>query len=331
MSKAQKLATDILILGAGPTGLYGAYYAGFRGLSTIVVDVLPQVGGQVMALYPEKQIRDVAGLPSIRGRDFVAALKEQADAFSPTYLLGRQAVTIEYLQDAPVVTLDDGTQIEAGAVVVTAGIGTPKPRPLEAGSEWLERGLSYFVVDPEAHRDQDVVIVGGGDSALDWADALSSIAASVTLVHRRASFRGHAATLARVETAPNTTVLTECQVTAIEGDLAAGQLQKVTLSHVSGDEQVVAADHVIAALGFISDIGPLRQWGLTLAGRSISVDRSMRTNLPRVYAAGDVADFDGKVKLMSVGFGEVALAVNHVAVDLDPELNLFPGHSTDES
>ncbi|GGB18537.1 ferredoxin--NADP reductase [Flexivirga endophytica] len=331
MSKAQKLATDVLILGAGPTGLYGAYYAGFRGLSTIVVDVLPQVGGQVMALYPEKQIRDVAGLPSIRGRDFIAALKEQADAFSPTYLLGRQAVTVEHSSDAAVVTLDDGTRIEAGAVVITAGIGTPKPRPLQAGSQWLDRGLSYFVVDPEVHRDQDVVIVGGGDSALDWADALSTLATSVTLVHRRSGFRGHAATLARVESSPNTTVLTECEVTAFDGDLANGQLQKVTVTHTSGEERLVAADHVIAALGFISDIGPLRTWGLQLAGRSIQVDRSMRTNVPRVYAAGDVADFDGKVRLMSVGFGEVATAVNHVAVELDPDLNLFPGHSTDES
>lgn len=330
MSNAQKLSTDVLILGAGPTGLYGAYYAGFRELSTIVVDVLPQVGGQVMALYPEKQIRDVAAIPSMRGRDFVAALKQQADAFSPTYLLGRQAVTIDHEDDAPVVTLDDDTEIHAGAVVITAGIGTPKPRPLPAGGEWLDRGLSYFVIDPEAHRDQDVVVVGGGDSALDWADTLSPIAKTVTLVHRRAAFRGHKATLARVQSSPNTSTLTECEVKAFHGDHSGGRLQKVTVSHATGEEELIAADHVIAALGFISDIGPLRQWGLNLIGRSIEVDRSMRTNLPRVYAAGDVAEFDGKVKLMSVGFGEVALAINHVAVDLDPELNLFPGHSTDE-
>jgi thioredoxin reductase (NADPH) len=331
VTTAPQLTTDVLVLGAGPTGLYGAYYAGFRGLTTTLVDVLPQVGGQVMALYPEKQIRDVAGLPSIRGRDFVAALKEQADAFEPTYLLGRQAVAIEHEDGLPVVTLDDGTVIRAGAVVVTAGIGTPRPRPLETGTEWLGTGLSYFVVDPEAHRDQDVVVVGGGDSALDWADALAPIARSVTLVHRRAAFRGHAATLARVQSSPTTTVLTECQVGALEGDLAGGRLEKVVVRHATGEEQVLAADHVIAALGFISDIGPLREWGLALRGRSIEVDRAMRTNLPRVYAAGDVADFDGKVKLMSVGFGEVALAVNHVAVDLDPDLTLFPGHSTDES
>ncbi|MFI5624828.1 NAD(P)/FAD-dependent oxidoreductase [Nocardioides sp. NPDC051685] len=325
------IETDVLVVGAGPTGLYGAYYAGFRGLDTVVIDVLPQVGGQVMALYPEKQIRDVAALPSIRGRDFVAGLAAQAAAFDPTYLLGRQAISLERAGDGVVVTLDDNTAVRARAVVVTAGIGTPKPRPLAAGSEWIGTALSYFVSDPEAHRDQDVVVVGGGDSALDWADALAPIARSITLVHRRTAFRGHAATLARVQASPNTTIVTDSEVLACDGDLAAGRLEKVMLKHNDGTEQVVAADHVIAALGFISEIGPLRSWGLELRGRSIAVDRAMRTNLPRVYAAGDVADYDGKVKLMSVGFGEVALAMNHVAVELDPDLTLFPGHSTDEA
>lgn len=324
------IETDVLIVGAGPTGLYGAYYAGFRGLSTVVVDVLPQLGGQVTALYPEKQIRDVAAIPSIRGRDFITALVEQANAFGPRYLLGKQAVDLSPTESGSDVTLDDGTRVRAGATIITAGIGTPKPRPLGTGAEWLGTGLSYFVADPERHRDQDVVVVGGGDSALDWADALAAIATSVTLVHRRSQFRGHAATLQRVLEHSNTTVLTDCEISSLEGDLADGRLEKVTLRHANGEEQVVVADHVIAALGFVSDIGPLRSWGLTLRGRSIEVDRAMRTNLPRVYAAGDVADYDGKVKLMSVGFGEVALAVNHAAVDLDPDLTLFPGHSTDE-
>ena len=261
----------------------------------------------------------------------MAALKAQADAFGPTYLLGRQAVTLAHEDGGPVVRLDDGTVIRCGAVVVTAGIGTPRPRPLTAGSEWLGMALSYFVPEPAIHRNQDVVVVGGGDSALDWADALAPIARSVTLVHRRSTFRGHAATLARVRSSSTTTTLTECEVVSLDGDLDAGRLAKVTVRHTSGEEHVIAADHVVAALGFISDIGPLREWGLRLRGRSIEVDRAMRTNLPRVYAAGDVADFDGKVKLMSVGFGEVALAVNHVAVELDPELTLFPGHSTDEA
>jgi len=322
------MQTDVLIVGAGPTGLYGAYYAGFRGLSTIVVDVLPQAGGQVMALYPEKEIRDVAALPSIRGRDFVANLVEQAAAYEPSYLLGRQAVALVHEDGKPVVTLDDGTVINAEAVVLTAGIGTPTPRPLECGEEWLGSGLSYFVVDPSVHAGKDVVVVGGGDSALDWADALSRIARSVTLVHRRAAFRGHAATLTRVRDSA-CVIHTDTQVTGLHGDLAAGRLEKVTLRSKAGEESLVAADHVIAALGFISDLGPLREWGLELAGRSVAVDRAGRTNLPRVYAAGDLTDYDGKVKLMSVGFGEVAIAMNHVAVDLDPDLTLFPGHSTE--
>jgi thioredoxin reductase (NADPH) len=221
--------------------------------------------------------------------------------------------------------------IHARAVVVTGGIGTPRPRKLEIAEDWLGRGLSYFVLDSEEHRDQDVVIVGGGDSALDWADALGGIARSVTLVHRRAQFRGHAATLARVQRHPMTSIVTDAELVSLTGDRGAGQLEKATLRTKDGTEYVVAADHVIAALGFISDLGPLRDWGLKLRGRAIDVDRAMRTNVPRVYAAGDIADYDGKVRLMSVGFGEVATAMNHVAVDLDPDLNLFPGHSTDES
>lgn len=319
--------TDVLIVGAGPVGLYGAYYAGFRGLRTTVVDVLPQPGGQVMALYPEKQIRDVAGIPAVRGRDFIAGLVEQAAAFDPTYLLGRQAVSLSQ-EDGPVVTLDDGAVVHAKSVVLTAGIGTPTPRPLECGAEWIGAGLSYFVLDPAVHADQDVLVVGGGDSALDWADTLEPIARSVTLVHRRGVFRGHAAALDRVR-AGRTRIHTDTTVVALDGD--AGVLSKATLRAKTGEETVVPADHVIAALGFISDLGPLRNWGLALRGRSVAVDRSMRTNLPSVYAAGDLTGYDGKVALMSVGFGEVATAVNHAAVDIDPELSLFPGHSTEGS
>lgn len=322
------ITTDVLIVGAGPAGLYGAYCAGFRGLSVTVADSLPQVGGQVMALYPEKEIRDVAGLPAIRGRDFVAALAAQADAHSPAYLLGRRAVGLRHEEGLPVVTLSCGAEVRAGAVILTGGIGTPTPRPIETGAEWLGTGLSYFVTDPAVHAGRDVVIVGGGDSALDWADALNPIARSVTLVHRRDVFRGHAATLARVRSG-GTVIHTGTRVVALDGDLAAGALERITLRAASGEESVLPADHVIAALGFVSDLGPLRDWGLELAGRSVAVDRAGRTSLPRVYAAGDLAVHPGKVRLMSVGFGEVATAVNHAAVDLDPDLDLFPGHSTD--
>lgn len=321
--------TDILIVGAGPTGLYGAYCAGFRGLRTVVVDALPQAGGQIAALYPEKEIRDIAGIPGSRGRDVVAALMEQADAFGPQYLLGRQATALAHSPDGrPQVSLADGTVVDAGAVVLTAGIGTFTPRPLPAGEEFLGRGLSYFVPDPSAHDDRDVLVVGGGDSAVDWALALHPIARSVTLVHRRGGFRAHAASVRAVHEC-GATVITDAEVEALLGD----ELLREAHVRVRGEAEhrVLEVDSVVAALGFVSNLGPLAEWGLELNRRSIVVDTRMRTTVDRVFAAGDVTDYPGKVRLMSVGFGEVATAVNNAAVELDPELTLFPGHSTERS
>jgi thioredoxin reductase len=323
------LNTDILIVGAGPTGLYGAYCAGFRGLRTVVVDALPQAGGQISALYPEKEIRDIAGIPGSRGRHVVAALKEQADAFGPEYLLGRQATTLADSPDGrPQVSLSDGTVVDAGAVVLTAGIGTFTPRPLTAGEEFLGRGLSYFVPDPFAHDDQDVLVVGGGDSAVDWALALHRIARSVTLVHRRGAFRAHAASVRAVHES-GATVITDAVVEALLGDELLREAH--VLVRGEAEHRVLKVDAVVAALGFISNLGPLAEWGLQLSRRSIVVDTRMRTTVDRVFAAGDVTDYPGKVRLMSVGFGEVATAVNNAAVALDPELTLFPGHSTERS
>ncbi|NBH10954.1 NAD(P)/FAD-dependent oxidoreductase [Amycolatopsis sp. SID8362] len=323
------LDTDILLVGAGPTGLYGAYCAGFRGLRTVVVDGLPQPGGQIAALYPEKEILDVAGLPRVRGRDFVAALLDQAGQYNPEYLLGRQAVALGRAEDGrPEVTLSDGSVIRAGAVILTAGIGTFTPRKLPAGEDYLGRGLSYFVTDPDAHTGQNVLVVGGGDSAVDWALALEPIAKSVTLVHRRSAFRAHAASVTAVSEGA-TRIVTDAEVEALSGE------ETLRLAHVRvrGEERprLFEVDSVIAALGFVSNLGPLTGWGLQLRGRSILVDSRMRTSLDRVYAAGDVTEYEGKVRLMSVGFGEVATAVNNAAVALDSELTLFPGHSTENS
>ncbi|TMR92948.1 NAD(P)/FAD-dependent oxidoreductase [Nonomuraea basaltis] len=320
------LRTDIVIIGAGPTGLYGAYCAGFRGLRTVVVDALPQVGGQISALYPEKEVRDVAGIPGILGRSLVDALATQAAAYDPVYLLGRQAVELRHDEDRrPVVVLSDGTAVRAGAVVLTSGIGTFTPRPLPAGNEWLGRGLAYFVPDLSEHAGHDVVVVGGGDSALDWSLALAPLARSVTLVHRRAAFRAHAASV-EAAGAAGVRIVVDSQVVALSGGV---RVEKAHLRTRGAADSVLPAGSVIAALGFISDLGPLADWGLELRGRSVLVDRRMRTSLPRVYAAGDLTEHEGKVRLMSVGFGEVATAVNNAAVELDPELTLFPGHSTD--
>lgn len=324
---AATVTTDILIVGAGPVGLFGAYTAGFRGLSTVLVDALRQCGGQITALYPEKDIHDIAGIPGARGRDVVAALKAQADAFDPTYLLGREAVTLAHTADGrPVVTLSDGTVVDAGAVIVTAGIGTFTPRTLPAGEEFLDRGLTYFVPDPNEHTGRDVLVVGGGDSAVDWALALREIARSVTIVHRRGTFRAHAASVQELKTS-GVEIITDAQVAALHGNGTVSQ------AHIrvdgSEDPRVLDVDSVIAALGFISNLGPLTKWGMELDRRTIVVDTRMQTTVPRVYAAGDITSYTGKVRLMSVGFGEVATAVNNAAVVLDPELTLFPGHSTD--
>lgn len=324
---AETVHTDILIVGAGPTGLYGAYCAGFRGLRTAVVDALPQVGGQIAALYPEKRIRDIAAVPGARGREVVRALREQADAYGPTYLLGRQAVSVTHAPDGrPHVTLDDGTVVEAGAVVLTAGIGTFTPRALPAGEEFLGRGLSYFVPDPTEHHGRDVLVVGGGDSAVDWVLALQPIARSVTLVHRRSAFRAHAASV-REAHGCGATIITDAEVEGLIGDDAGVRGAQV---RVRGEDapRVLEVDAVVAALGFVSNLGPLAGWGVELSGRAIVVDSRMRTSVDRIYAAGDVTAYPGKVRLMSVGFGEVATAVNNAAVELDPALSLFPGHST---
>jgi thioredoxin reductase len=321
---------DLLLVGAGPVGLYGAYYAGVRGLRTAVVDSLQEPGGQITAMYPEKPIFDVAGFPSIRGRDLVEGLVKQAGQYDPAYLLGQSAVAVAS-QDggALVVTTDSGTAIRCGALVLTGGIGTFSPRPLPAGEEFLGRGLAYFVPRLADYAGQDVVIVGGGDSACDWTLALLPIARSVTLVHRRKAFRAHAATVGAVQ-ASGATVLTDAEVTGVFG---AEGVDAVEIT-VKGEEspRTVRCQKVVAALGFLADLGPLREWGLELHdNRHVVVDTRMRTNLPRIYAAGDITDYDGKVRLISVGFGEVATAVNNAAVELDPQAQLFPGHSTDNA
>jgi thioredoxin reductase len=329
-AEPEEIRVDLLIVGAGPVGLYGAYYAGARGLRVAVIDSLSEPGGQVAALYPEKKIFDVAGLPAVRGRDLVAALVEQAAQYEPVYLLGQQAQALDRHAAADLtVTTSAGTAIRCGAVVVTGGIGTFTPRPLPAGTSHLGRGLSYFVTDPGAYAGAAVVIAGGGDSALDWALTLEPIAASVTLVHRRDAFRAHAGTVAAVR-ASRVRIITRAELAELHGDTA---LERVTI-RTAGDagpaDEELPCSAVVAALGFTANLGPLRAWGAELHdNRHLVVDSAMRTSVPGLYAAGDITDYEGKVRLISVGFGEVATAVNNAAVHLDPLAALFPGHSTD--
>ncbi len=317
---------DLLVVGAGPCGLYAAYYAGFRGLTVAIVDSLAEPGGQITALYPEKMIFDIAGFPAVRGKDLVEALVAQTAPFKPHYLLGQQANSCTQVEGGVVVTTESGATIAAKAVVVTGGIGTFNPRPLPGGEEWHGRGLEYIVPTYMPYAGKDVVVVGGGDSAVDWALGLEGVAESVTLVHRRDEFRAHAHSVRMLE-ASSVTVVTSAQPVSINGD---GIISSLTIRDTKTKEtRDLPAQAVVAALGFTADITPLEAWGLAVEERHILVDTTMATNLPRVFAAGDITEYPGKVRLISVGFGEAATAVCNAAIVIDPSATVFPGHSTE--
>ncbi|WP_375480618.1 NAD(P)/FAD-dependent oxidoreductase [uncultured Jatrophihabitans sp.] len=319
-------SVDLVIVGAGPVGLFGAYYAGVRTLSTAVLDSLEEPGGQITAMYPEKAIFDVAGFPAIRGRDLVEQLLEQAAPFQPDYRLGHQAVGLERGDGSFAITTASGHRIECRAIVITGGIGTFTPRPLPTGAEYLGRGLVHFVPDPTAYADQHIVVVGGGDSAIDWALLLEPIGASVTVVHRRGEFRAHPHSVELLK-ASSVELITDAQISAVRGD---PDVSEVEVSVKGADApRTLHCDKLVAALGFTANLGPLLEWGLRIEKRQIVVDTAGRTTVPGVYAAGDIVDYDGKVKLIATGFGEVATAVNNAAAYLNPAVSAFPGHLSD--
>lgn len=319
-------AVDLTIIGAGPAGLYAAYYAGFRGLSVALVDSLPEPGGQVAALYPEKAIYDVAGFPEVLGRDLIEQCAAQADRYDPVYLLGHRAEDLDKQDDGSfLIRTHKGTEVHTRSVLITGGIGTFTPRPLPGSEDFEGSGLVYFVKHLETMRDKDVLIVGGGDSAFDWAMNLEDIARSITLIHRRDRFRAHEDTVQRVMDS-TATVLTHHEVATIHGG---DQIDAVEIfDNRTEERQTIKAQAIIAALGFKSDLGPLKSWEVQIDKRHVLVDTRMETNIPGVFAAGDITEYEGKVRLISVGFGEAATAVNNAAVYIDPDARVFPGHSS---
>lgn len=316
---------DLIIVGAGPSGLYAGYYAGFRGMSVAFVDMLEQAGGQISALYPEKRIFDVAGFPEILGRDLVSRLVEQVEPFHPEWFLGVRAESLTRVDERWQMELADGRRLAGAAVLITSGVGAFSPRPLPTGSEYEGRGLMYFVPRPLELSGKHVIIVGGGDSAFDWAMMLEPIARSTTLVHRRDTFRAHEHSV-RTVMSSEVRIVTKAELVAIYGE------EKVTAVDVrmaDGEVEHLQAEAVVAALGFVVQPGPIAKWGLEMEGRQIKVDTRMETSLPGVFAAGDITEYPGKVKLISVGFGEAATAVNNAAALIDPGQPVFPGHSSE--
>lgn len=320
------------IIGGGPAGLFAAFYTGMRDLSVRIVDALPEPGGQLTALYPEKYIYDVAGFPKVRAKELVTNLVQQVLPFHPVYSLGDRADRLERTAEGWAVTTERGRVYESATVIVAGGIGAFEPRKLTApGVAELEgKGVTYAVKDLESYRGKRVLIVGGGDSAVDWVLMLKDVAAKVTLIHRRNSFRAHAATtnqmIAACE-AGEVDILTPYELVRVEG---AGRLERAVVFHnATRAEKVLELDEVVSMVGYLSKLGPIAEWGLELDGDRIRVQPTMETNLPGVFAVGDIAVYPGKLKLIATGFGEAAIAANHAAVVANPELKVEPGHSSD--
>ncbi|HSR47926.1 MAG TPA: NAD(P)/FAD-dependent oxidoreductase [Anaerolineales bacterium] len=331
---------DITFIGAGPTGLFGAFYAGLREMRVKVIDALPQAGGQLIALYPEKQILDTPGFRAIRSKQLVANLVEQAAQWNPEMVLGERAVRLER------VPLPGGADDEqcwkigtdkaehlSRTVILAAGIGAFEPAKLanESVTRFEDKGVTYLVEDLQAFAGKRVLIIGGGDSAVDWALALEPIANGVTLIHRREGFRAHDSSVNALNVSK-----VDVRIFYELRELRGGEHveQAVIFDNRTQEETTLDVDEVILALGFKADLGPIREWGLeTIGRRYVKVNSHMETNLPGVFAAGDVAlgEGDDPLNLIVVGYGQVTVAVNYAYTVVKPGGKVFPGHSSERS
>ncbi len=325
---------DITIIGAGPTGLFGAFYAGMRGATCRMIDNLDQVGGQLTALYPEKYIFDVAGFPKVLAKELVKGMAEQAFQFKQPVHLGQRVTGLkrESENGRPAFTVvTDEDEYPSRTVLIAGGIGafTPRKLPLKDVDHWYERGLYDRILDLQVFRGKRVLLVGGGDSAFDWAVNLQGIARRILMIHRRDGFRAHAATVQQVQAlaaAGKMELRTFWELKAIHGGDA---IEAVTIvNSKTKAEERVAIDNVIPQLGFISSLGPIAEWGLELEKGDIKVSQTMETNIPGIFAAGDITTYPGKLKLIATGAAEAAIAVNHAVHFINPAAKIEPGHSS---
>ena len=305
------IKTDILIIGAGPTGLFAVFEAGLLKLKCHLIDSLPMPGGQCAEIYPKKPIYDIPSHPEIMAGDLIKNLEDQIAPFQPGYTLGESAVSIEKTDDEQfIVTTDQGTKHQAPVVAIAGGLGTFEPRkpPLENLESYENKGVNYIIKDPEYYRNKKVVIAGGGDSALDWTIFLENVASSVTLIHRRNEFRGALDSVDKVQDLKNEgriNLITPAEVTALEGK---NKLEALTVSQ-EGISTKLECDYFIPLFGLTPKLGPIANWGLEIEKNAIKVDNSLdyQTNIPGIYAIGDVNTYPGKLKLILCGFHEATL------------------------
>jgi len=322
---------DLTIIGAGPSGLFAAFYAGLRQMKTKIIDALEQPGGQVAVLYPEKYIFDVPGYSKILAKDLVKSLVEQGFQYNPTVVLGERVTSLHKSNGVIELGTDKGTKHLTKAVLVAAGVGAFSPNRLEAkgAADYEGKGVYYFVKDKSVFKGKNLLIVGGGDSAVDWALNIKDTARKITLVHRRDVFRAHEGSVTELMKS-EVEVKLFYEVRSVSGD-GVNVTKAVIFDNRSQAETALDVDAILVNIGFRADLGPIKDWGLQIDGREIRTNGKMETNIPGVYVAGDIAGpQDGvKLNLIATGYAQAALAVNVAKAFVDPNSKIFPGHSSE--
>lgn len=319
---------DITFIGSGPVTLYGLYYCGMRRAKTKVLETQPQVGGGLMALYPDKYIYDVAGFPKIYAKDLINKLHEQANQYDHKYCLNEKVIGLEKQPDGIIkLTTTKGEHLSKSVIICT-GMGAFMPRKLDIPNvrELEGAGVYYFIKNADKFKDKDILVVGGGDAAFDYTLMLEPVAKSITMINRIDFFSAHEDSIEKVKASTVRMLYPFWEVKEIEGEEHVSHA--TIIQSQTGESERLKLDAIVFNIGFLANIGPIKEWGLELNKNSIAVDSRMRTNIEGVYAAGDTINYDGKLKLISTGFGEVAIAVNNAKNYVDPDSRVTPGHST---
>lgn len=323
---------DLTIIGGGPTGLFAAYYSGLRRMRTKIIDALPQLGGQLTALYPEKYIYDVAGFPKVLAKDLASDLIGQALQYGPEVCVGEKITAMQTLAENGgrifKLTNDTGRDHYTKAILLTVGIGAFAPRKLDLpdAKRFEGNGVLYFIQAKSVLEDKKLLIVGGGDSAVDWVLNLDGVAKEITLIHRRDQFRAHEDSVKKLFQS-SARVKLFYELKAVHGNT---QVEAATIYHNrTKEEETLPVDCILLNLGFIASLGAIKDWGLEIEKNDVKVSTKMETNIPGIYAAGDIVVYPGKLKLIATGFGEAAIAVNAIKSYTDPAAKFFPGHSSD--